>query len=983
MSADSRVQLVSRSNGLGKRLDSWKQIAAYVDRHVTTVRRWEKEESLPVHRHVHSKLDSVYAYSMELDAWLERRQPDQSGTPAAKTTPCVPGPSGSLPPPPSLSGPRPWPVALLGREREIELLGNAWTAASRGQQQLVLISGDPGQGKTRLALEFARSAAQSATVLPAAWDREALVPFAPFVTMLQWLLRAGADKTLRRCLKGVEGSSELAHLVPDIVKRISRDRELVPATVEGRRFRMFEAFAQLLVSISRECPLLLLFEDFHWADSGSLIFLRHLIRSTREAAICIVITYRENEPLRAEFAEEILQDIRREFPAAQVRLGGLTEDCVRLFIESWTHQAAPRWLTDFIVKTTEGNPLFITEMLAHFDESGGFAGMDALRSVAALTAAGLPEGIHRLIRSRVAHLAPAAGGILTLAAVIGREFDFPLLEALAKLSEDELLERIEEAAAAGVLAETPGVPDRFSFTHALVRETLYGDIVAARRVRLHHRIGEALERLSQPDRLPLGQLAHHFTEAAVYCGAEKAIDYAVRAAEDASAGLALEDAARYYGMALRALDLLPRGPAVDDKRCGLHTKRGRSFLQAGQWGPARAEFESALSFLNPAERVKRCELLVNLAEASFWLMDVPALRRSAMEAELLADRIGRDDLWADALAWVASAEVAEGDVLGGMETDRQTLARGGGIRSFGLARIPLTLYWAGRTSEAAAHGAQAVERARESGDPAFLLYALQHFGISLSGAGRYDEALRAFDEARTFGRRCGAFPLLARAMSMSVAPLLSLGDFEGAARRAMEARELAHRAAFQPPLISAGIDLLLIYARTREPGRAAPLLVEVENAVQQAGGWHAWKWRMRLSQARAELAAAKGDWLDAVTFAGNVIEQSEMRGRPKYRALGLAARARARGRLGMRQAMDDARAAVDVARRLADPAVLLECLAVLVEQDGNGDALVECRRTVESILGALTYEPLRRTFMAGIPARVAGAVRRLPREPRT
>jgi len=194
--------------------------------------------------------------------------------------------------------------------------------------------------------------------------------------------------------------------------------------------------------------------------------------------------------------------------------------------------------------------------------------------------------------------------------------------------------------------------------------------------------------------------------------------------------------------------------------------------------------------------------------------------------------------------------------------------------------------------------------------------------------------------------------------------LLSLGDFDGAARRATEARELAHRVAFEPPLVSAGIDLLLIHARSQNAGRAEPLLAEVERAVQQASGWHAWKWRMRLSQARAELAAAKGNWRDAITFASDVIEQSETRSRPKYQALGLATRARARGGLGKREAVDDAWAAVKVARRLSDPAVLLECLSVLLEQDGNSKVLGEWERTMESILGALSGEPLRRKFLA-------------------
>jgi AAA ATPase domain len=342
MPADSRVQLGSNPNRRGKRLDSWKQIAGYLDRHVTTVRRWEHQENLPVHRQVHSKLDSVYAYSTELDAWIESRHPGESGTTATSASSEAPARFGSVPPPPSLRGLRPWTVDLLGREREIELLENAWSAASWGQQQLVLISGDPGLGKTRLAFEFARFVARRETALPAGCDREALVPFAPFVTMLQWVVRASPEKTLRRWLKDVEGSSELTQLVPGIAKYTRGAPELVPAAAEGRRFRMFEAFTQLVIMVSRDCPMLLLFEDLHWADTGSLIFLRHLIRSTRDSAICIVITYLENEPALSEFSAEVFQEIRREFPALQIRLGGLAEDHVRQFIESYTHQAAPQ-----------------------------------------------------------------------------------------------------------------------------------------------------------------------------------------------------------------------------------------------------------------------------------------------------------------------------------------------------------------------------------------------------------------------------------------------------------------------------------------------------------------------------------------------------------------------------------------------------------------------------------------------------------------
>ena len=368
------------------------------------------------------------------------------------------------------------------------------------------------------------------------------------------------------------------------------------------------------------------------------------------------------------------------------------------------------------------------------------------------------------------------------------------------------------------------------------------------------------------------------------------------------------------------------------------------------------------------QSVKRCALLVHLAETTFWLMDVPGLRRVAADAQRLAEAVQRDDLWADASAWAASADVADGNRGEAIDSDRRAIGRAGGIRSFGLARAPLTLYWAGRTGEAVERGAEAVHRARSSGDPAFLLYALQHAGLSLSGAGRYGEAFDAFEEAETFGRRCGSLPLLARALSMSVAPLLSLGDLEGTAMRALEARELAHRVGFEPPIVSAGIDLLLIAARSGDPGRSDSLLPEIARAVRRASGWHAWKWQMRLWQARAELALARNDLNEAVIAASHVIEQSRSRQRVKYQALGLSVRARAQAQRGSKAATRDARDATETARALGDPAVLLNCLDVWRRLESREELLHEAVDTARRIAAAAGRQPSRRRFLAGLPA---------------
>lgn len=964
MPVQSPAEKDPEQDSRGKRLESWKEIAGYLNRHVTTIRRWEKHEGLPAHRHRHSKLGSIYAYTRELDVWFESRR-DESDDPGAATTGASES-SERLLPPPLLAGGAHEAVHLTGREEEINLLRSSWERTARGQQQIAVVTGEPGVGKTRLVVEFARSIARHATVLVGRCDREALVAYAPWVTILQWMIRTIPAHALRQHLAAVEAGSDLAQIVPEISTRIHIGAPGSRPDVD--RYRLFEAASQLLAAASQGAPILLVIDDLHWADRGSLLLLRYMIRSTRQAAICIVITHRNEVPEWSSEFRDLLDSLRREHTPTRVALHRLSDDDVRDMIEEWTGRDPPLSLTRLVARHTEGNPLFVVEMLKHLDETGALALRQEWHGPITLADVGLPEGIRHLIGRRLERLGLTTRRLLTIGAVIGREFRLSDIEALVDVGEDAVLDAMDEALTASIVTEEVGAPGNFSFTHTLIREALYTSITAARRVRLHHRIAGALEQQLSPSESRVAELAYHFGQAAVYKSADKAVEYAARAGDHAATALAFENAAHWYDVALRAMDFVTSNTdaTTTTKRSELHVKRGRSFFAVGEWAPAKNAFEAAASLLGPAEHEKRAELLVRLAEAAFWLMDVPALRKFAAEAQALADRAGRDDLWADAQAWMASAMVSDGDVLAAIQMDREAIARAGGIRSFGLARTPLTLYWAGLSGEAIQQGVQAVETARAAEDPAFLLYALQHLGLGLSGAGRFDDALRVFDEARTFGRRCGALPLLARATSMSVAPLMSLGDLDGAMARALDARELAHRAAFEPPLVSAGIDLLMIFARQQDPGRAETLLDDTAQAVQNASGWHAWKWNMRLSQARAELALARSAWGEAVQAATSVIDQSRSRRRPKYEALGLVTRARAAHRLGARSAAKDARAAVNAGRRLADPAVLLDCLIVLLEIEGTDALLDEARQTAQSIVRAVSDETLRSTFLTSV-----------------
>jgi hypothetical protein len=218
---------------------------------------------------------------------------------------------------------------------------------------------------------------------------------------------------------------------------------------------------------------------------------------------------------------------------------------------------------------------------------------------------------------------------------------------------------------------------------------------------------------------------------------------------------------------------------------------------------------------------------------------------------------------------------------------------------------------------------------------------------------------------REVGRRYGVLPMLARGIAMWAGTHIALGDYARGEELSHEARELARRISFPPPFVSAGIDLLTVFARSGDPGRADAMFGDVERAVVAASGWHGWLWRLRLSQARAELAAAREDWTGAIAAATEGIRDSEARSRPKYVALGLMTRAHARKRAGdMPQAITDANRSVDIARTLGDPAVLLKALNVSIDLDGNDALTREARACHERILSHVDDAGLREHFLA-------------------
>jgi predicted ATPase len=791
------------------------------------------------------------------------------------------------------------------------------------------------------------------------------VPYQPFVESLTWYVRHCPEADLRSQLSAIGGGADLGPLLPDLGHRIPTLPSPAPADPEGQRYRLFEAVAALLASASRAQPMLLVFDDLHWADKSTLLLLRHVVRSSRAASLMIVATYRESELSRTHPLAEMLVPLRREPGVTRLVLRGLETANVKSLVDSIVGPDAPAQLPQLVMDSTDGNPFFATEMLRHLRET------EAIDRIGRMTGRtieiadlGLSEGTREVIGRRLSRLSESCNRVLSVAAVIGHEFDATVLEAVSDLPESDLLDALEEAIRAQLAGESRRASGRFAFMHALIREALYCELSSPRRVRLHRRVADAIERLAQSmPAPPLAELAYHFSQAASAGAADKAIEYATRAGDRAADGLAHEEAERLFDLALHSLEFRPSGPETERLRVDLHTRRARCFDALGQWTREVRELETALEHLDSQRLEERCELLLAVSRAAFLLLDVRPVEHHANEALQLAERLGRSDLAANAIAWLARCMQANGDLGTAIDMDRQAAARAPGVMTAAHMMGPLTLYLAGRSTEALPAAAAAADAARSSRDSSSIMYALTHLGLNMAATGRYAEASAAFHEARSFGRKYGAIPMLARAVAMTAGLHLSVFDFEGAEALQMEACELARSVGFVPPIVSAGIDSLLTFARRHDPGRAERLLEETAAAAASTAGWHEWLWQLRLTQARAELALARDAFDAAIATATDSIEQSLARGRPKYETLGLITRARALHAVTRtRDAIDDARAAVTVADRTGDPSLQLLALDALIELDGTDELAGRARVVTDRIAQALPDDGLRQCF---------------------
>ncbi len=406
-------------------------------------------------------------------------------------------------------------------------------------------------------------------------DEGSGAPYAPFAEALSHYVAHADEQLLRAHIEGY--GAELARLVPTLAQRVGSLPAPASADPDTERYLLLAAVVALLDAASAERAVMVVLDDLHWADKPTLQLLCRVVGHTTSTRLLVAGTYRDTELSVAHPLTEALATLRRESAVAVIPLSGLDDTGVISFVESMaghTLDDAGIALAHSVYRETDGNPFFVAEVLRHLVETGTIVQDAEGHWVAAQPGAeiALPDSVRQVVGVRVGRLGVLATKALSAAAVIGREFDLDLTAAVAEVEEDMLMELLEQAHAATLVREVPGAPGRYTFSHALVQHTIYQDLGATRRARLHRQVAEEIERLvGNAPGGRAGELARHYLLASRPAEADKALTYARLAGEAALEALAPDEALRWFTQALELASETTESAARIDLLIGLGT----------------------------------------------------------------------------------------------------------------------------------------------------------------------------------------------------------------------------------------------------------------------------------------------------------------------------------------------------------------------------------------------------------------------------
>jgi predicted ATPase len=617
---------------------------------------------------------------------------------------------------------------LVGREHVLDTLRLAVDDAIAGRGGLTLLCGEPGVGKTRLAedaCEFARC--RKATVAwGSCWEGEGAPGFWPWIQILRILAPAGAGSQLLGRASTTATETDDGPPPESAVRRIP-----VPLVESGqKRFRLFDTITGLLTTICRDRPLVVVLDDLHWSDAPSIHLLRFLAQTLRASPILVLGTYRDVEVGPEHPLAELLGEVTW---CRQIPLRGLPRRDVARLVAETSGVELSEHAAETLRTATGGNPFFIRE-LATFSPDGECLTPHDL----APEHIAVPGGVAAVVRRRVDRLPTQCTGLLEAAAVLGQEFGLDVLSVVLSRPENVTSEQTAEAVRARLLATVPGAPARLRFLHALVRQTLYSGLTPGRRVELHARAAEAILLQHHDDLAPrLAKVAHHLWEAGT--DPARTAHYSVEAGHAAMHALAYEEAVNHFTRAAKVLENSPAGFAV-----------------------------------------RRCDVLLLLADAELAAGNATAARHTIHAAALLAQRVDAPDRLAHAA--LAAGTVDTFNVLDDLEAELLQAALKAlpesdtKLRARVLARLAKALVLTSDLERRTHLADEAVAMARRTGDPEVLGWVLLDRHVAIWGFAAAPERLDIATKIVRLAEQIDDSTLLACGHILRMANLMELGE---------------------------------------------------------------------------------------------------------------------------------------------------------------------------------------------------------------
>jgi len=851
---------------------------------------------------------------------------------------------------------------LVGRDRELGQLRQAFERAREGHGEVVGIVGEAGVGKSRLLYEFRQTLGKTPVIFLEgrciSWGQS--IPFLPIVEMLRRGLRleeGDRDEVIReKVARGLQVVGADARYVPFLLSLLGvevDDPAVRGMAAEAKRRYTFEALRNLTLAGSSRLAIVFAIEDLHWVDHPSQDFLRYLAEHSTRAAVLVVVTYRPG--YTHPWADKSYY--------SQIALAPLSERDSERIVESVLGvQSLPVEVRTLICQKAEGNPFYLEEITRSFVDTGILSRANGGYVLARpVTPQDLPDTVQGVIMARIDRLAEARKRTIQTAAVVGREFALRLLRQIADIQE-RLEDSLADLKSLEFIYEKALFPDlEYVFKHALVQDVAYGSLLKPRRRALHELVGRAIEEL-YTDRLDehVAELTHHYTQGEVW---PKAFEFARKAGDRARALFANREAIHHYSQALEAASKMAPPPG-DADLLAIYEARGMVWHLLTNYDAAVADFESmqqAASRLG--DRVKEGEALCSQASSHWWRFSEAhkgLVEKCAREAAIIAEETGDERILARVLFSLGMVNQKAGllrEADAKFQRSVEICRRRGlmGPLVTNLTWLGAHANWRGELRHAIRYSDEARRLAQEVHEGFYELVASCFRCNALAALGEWDLAFQTLEGVMQRGRERENKYAVARGTNTLGWFYAELGDFRRALELNREGIELGLAAKIPNTEIYARINLADVHLGLREADAARSHLRDAAERLRTGFfDSHQWKWSMRVGLALAQLALLERDLEAAARHLGEGLGLAERTESRKYVAIGR----RLQGELWLaagRQAegLAELRSALEAAEAVACPRVIWEVGGTLGQALGRAGDEAGAREAFRTALLAL------------------------------